>query len=105
MGNLIEQIIVVDGHDIEFSPEIQERMKTLFDEAVDRESEEHFLDGIETVLNCMVKMGMDGSKRLVMERLVSDGVIEVDDDKEDEVSLKGKQNESRWMDEVVKMIG
>lgn len=96
--NNIDRILMIDGEKIEFSPEIKERMEQVFNEAVEKQCDFHYLEGIEDVLENMKKHGMSESADIVEKNLVADGIIDVNDDER-------KTDENRWMNEVVSMIG
>ncbi len=99
---LLDKIMVVEGEQVELSPEIKQRMKDSFDTAVEREMDEYFLDGVSVVMTTLDKMGMRESRILVENRLVKDGIITVDEVEEQEQ----KTNESKcYADILAGMIG
>lgn len=105
MSDLLDKIMVVEGESVELSPDIRDRMKKVFDEAVEQSNENAYLDGIEITMATMINMGLDSTRKLVQERMVSDGVIELADPEGADSGDEAPKNREIWIDEVVRMIG
>ena len=114
---IADKLFNIDGGEIVgMSSDFKDKAENIFYEAVEeRASEESYLDGIEDVLENMVKHGMAGSAEIVEQNLIADGVIQVSGDcenedketSEDSKRKKGvvKEGWDSWMNEVVSMIG
>lgn len=79
---------------VELSPEIKERMKKAFDTAVEVELHEYYASGVDTVLDVMEGLNMEGSLKLVEQKLIEKKIL-VSGDKENDNDEDGETNREK----------
>ena len=118
MEHITDRIFKIDNQAIDLSEEFKEKIEEIWEEAIEKSNDDSYVEGVSDVLDSMIHHGMKGSAAIVENYLITDGVIEVsgdaeNDDEDEEDSDDKKRNPKRgkikenaqYISDISKMIG